>query len=135
LAEKLNSPFEINHALREYDCGELEGKSNPESWATYAQIFQKWLKRQWNERIPGGESRLDIQERFIPIINEISQKHIRETILLVSHGGLYRSMLPLIIENIDFDFVCRYPIEQASPIIIETRINGLFCLQYVGAIL
>ncbi len=71
LGEHLEIPFETNDALREYDCGLLEGKSDPESWGIYHRVFDQWLDGQWDVRIPGGESHLEIQARFIPFISAI----------------------------------------------------------------
>jgi probable phosphoglycerate mutase len=40
LSERLNSPLRIEPALREYDCGELEGRGDPEAWQIHQQFVQ-----------------------------------------------------------------------------------------------
>ncbi len=130
LGEYLEIPVEIDNALREYDCGILEGKSDPASWAQYTEVFEQWLQGRWEMRISGGESHLEIQARFIPFIKEIRVKHPHESILFVGHGGIYRAILPLILENIDFEFVRGRHIDHTVPIIAEARTAGLFCTQW-----
>jgi probable phosphoglycerate mutase len=130
LSEKLEIPMEVTDALREFDCGIAEGRSDPESWEYHSQVFENWLLGNWDARIPEGESHIDIQERFLPFINSIRQNHVKEKILLVGHGGTYLAALPLILENIDFDFVRHHHIEHTSPIIVDEREGSLICIQW-----
>src|SRR5579859_6938005 len=43
LAERLGVPYEVTEALREYDCGILEGKGDAPSWALHQANFHEWL--------------------------------------------------------------------------------------------
>lgn len=123
-------PLEISDVLREFDTGVLEGKSDPESWEIHTQVFKEWLDGNWEARIPGGESHLDIQARFIPFIENLMQIFLDKNILLVGHGGLFGSMLPMIITNLAFASIEEIRIYNAMPIIAETRPTGLFCTQW-----
>jgi broad specificity phosphatase PhoE len=51
-----------------------------------------------DSKMPGGESFLEIQERFIPFIEGLVQngKNSNRNIILMGHGGLYAAMLPAI---------------------------------------
>lgn len=106
LSDKLSVPFESVDALREYDCGVVEGRSDDFSWNMYNRVAQDWLEGRWESRIEGGESFLDIRARFCPFIEELMRKYhgSSENIVLVGHGGIYRHMLPLILKNIDAIF-------------------------------
>jgi broad specificity phosphatase PhoE len=92
LANQLNLDYEITDALREYDCGKLEGRSDQVAWQAWQGLFDAWvLKRDWEQRIEGGESFLNIRDRFEPFIAELLKRHAetQEEIVCVSHGGLY----------------------------------------------
>lgn len=130
LSNKLKIPLEITEALREYDCGILEGRSDPESWAIYQQVFDRWLAGDPSASIPEGESLVAIQSRFIPFINKIVQQNLSEDFLLVGHGGLFRAVFPTVFANIDFDFVRDIHIEHTTPIIAEVRDGVLFCVRW-----
>lgn len=130
LGERLDIPVESNAALQEFDCGVLEEKSDPASWDIFDQVFEEWYRGKWDARIPGGESHLEIQERFIPFINGFRKLHAEESVLVVGHGGIYRAALPLILENINFDFVREQTIDHAAAIIVTEHTNGLYCIQW-----
>jgi broad specificity phosphatase PhoE len=127
--------YEITDALREYDCGVLEGRSDSASWEIYDEVLRAWLcHNQWERRIEGGESFLDIKARFVPFIEHLTREygHSDSDIILVGHGGLYRCMLPVIFVNIDFSFTLANSIPNTSYVVAETRSEGLFCLSWCG---
>ena len=129
LSNKLDIPFEITTALREYDCGILEGRSDEKSWQLYEVVFEAWLNGDWTQRIEQGESFVDIQQRFVPFIKRLVRTYGEsgKSIVLVGHGGLYRCMLPLVLTNIDFDFVRQHSIPHTASIIAKTKPEGLVC--------
>jgi broad specificity phosphatase PhoE len=112
LARELGVPFEITDALREYDCGIIEGKSDEASWELYTRVMYDWLEGRWESRIEGGESFLDMRARFVPFIERLTQesRESENNLVLVSHGGLYRHMLPLILTNVDAHFAFEHSI-------------------------
>ena len=94
LSECNGLAYEITDALREYDCGVLEGKADSGSWEIYNKVYRDWMREnQWERRIEGGESFLDMKARFMPFIEQLfeSYRHFSENFVLVGHGGLYRS--------------------------------------------
>ena len=80
----------------------------------YWDVTAQWMERRnWEARIPGGESYHDVQARFMPLIHRLEDAY-RATdanILLIGHGGTYRCMLPLLLSNIDHTS----PLVQPSP--------------------
>ncbi len=40
---KLGLPVTVTDGLREFDCGELEGRGDPESWTAFRTLVQEWL--------------------------------------------------------------------------------------------
>lgn len=133
LSQALGLPYQITDALREYDCGILEGQSDSVSWQIHQDIAQDWLlHRNWERHPDQGESCWDIQRRFMPFIQAFTQpdSHPNTHALLVSHGGTLSQMLPLILTNIDVLFVVAHPIGHTDCIIAEQRPDGLTCLQW-----
>jgi broad specificity phosphatase PhoE len=84
--------------------------------------------------MPGGESFLEIQGRFIPFIEELVKngKNSNHNIILVEHGGLYLAMLPAIFKNIDFAFALEHKFPYTACAIAETLSNGLYCTSWCG---
>jgi broad specificity phosphatase PhoE len=137
LSDALGVPYKTTDALREYDCGILEGKSDEASWDLYHAVLSDWIERgQWEARIEQGESFLDMQERFVPFIERLVEEYrdSLDRILLVGHGGLYRCMLPMVLANVDFSFALAHPISNTAYVVATAGAEGLTCLTWCGEI-
>jgi 2,3-bisphosphoglycerate-dependent phosphoglycerate mutase len=131
LTEALGVPYELTDALREYDCGILEGRSDDECWRLHGAQREAWLKdRRWDERIEGGESFYDIRDRFVPFVETLRQRYTETNvnIILVGHGGTYGCMLPLLLENVSFDMLAQLGFPNTGAVIAESTPNGLTCI-------
>jgi broad specificity phosphatase PhoE len=133
LARVLGRSYHITDALCEYDCGILENKSDDESWRLHRDIAEAWiLPKHWHRKPDQGESFMDISNRFLPFIAHLTQDGIRTDshIVLIGHGGLFRLMLPLVLTNIDQQFVHEHGISHTTCIIAESHPEGLKCVQW-----
>ncbi len=134
LSARLGLPVVTTPALREYDCGELEGKGDAESWRRHRQLREDWLIRhEWSSFIPGGERFDDIRARFIPYVQSLLAAGAAEqNVLLIGHGGLYHCMLPLLLPRIHFEWAACQPFANAAYVLAESRPGGLVCLEWCG---
>jgi probable phosphoglycerate mutase len=133
VAEALGLPFATKPALREYDLGVLEGRSDAESWSRYDRLQEDWLAGRNRDRaVEQGESFDDMRHRFLPFVVGLRRTHTTEeaAIVCVGHGGLYRCMLPLILANISHEQVARLPLEPTACILAEERGQELVCLAW-----
>lgn len=130
LSASFGVPYQITEALREYDCGILEEKGDEESWRSHRYYFNEWVLRQnYESRPEGGESFLDILNRFLPFIESLKQRR-DDNILLIGHGGLFLLMLPLILTNMDHEFGASHGIDHTECIVAELGSNGFACRQW-----
>jgi 2,3-bisphosphoglycerate-dependent phosphoglycerate mutase len=130
LSQALHVDYEVTDALREYDCGVLEGKSDAATWQTHADVSNSWLIRgDWQARCEGGESFEEIRQRFVPFIETLTGPAggSSEEFILVGHGGTYRCMLPQILRNVDFAFTREHGIDHTDVILAEDWPDGLHC--------
>jgi broad specificity phosphatase PhoE len=131
LSAALGIPYQVTEALREYDCGVLEEKSDEASWKTHHRYFEDWVLRgQYTNKPEEGECFLDIQDRFVPFMEGLPQRDKDQNILLVGHGGLYLLMLPLILTNIDHSFAISRGMGNAEYVLAARTAGGLVCLQW-----
>ena len=131
LYQTLGLPYRVTEALREYHCGILEGKSDEESWRLHRQYFEDWtLRHDYLSKPAGGESFVDVQNRFVPFIESMKRSDDDEHILLIGHGGLFHLMLPLILTNIDNDFSNTHSIGHTEIIIAELNADRFVCRQW-----
>ena len=130
LSRSLGLPYHVTEALREYDCGVLEEKSDEASWKLHREIADDWTLHHNYERKPeDGECFLEIRDRFVPFIESL--KHGKGgCILLVGHGGLFQLMLPLVLRDIEDDFVRSHGIGHTACVIAESLSDGFVCRQW-----
>jgi 2,3-bisphosphoglycerate-dependent phosphoglycerate mutase len=98
-------PFAIP-ALHERKIGSLSGLSREEGWATYAASKERWVAGDLEHTHTGGESYADICRRILPIIDELTNRHKGETIIVVAHGVVIRVFLTTLVSGFlpaDFD--------------------------------
>jgi probable phosphoglycerate mutase len=135
LAEVLQAPYEVADSLREYDCGVLEGKSDASSWAEYHRVLEEWVYHQrWESRIEGGESFIEIKDRFVPFIENLLQEYGDSSydLVLIGHGGLYQCMLPLVLDNVDVGFAMQHTLSNTGYVEAEMKDGKLVCVEWNG---
>lgn len=106
--------------LREYDLGELEGRSDNDAWDAYWRLSDAWLlDGDAAARIPGGESLLDIQGRFQRSVERLLETPTAGTTIVVAHAGLYRCAFPGVFSNISTSFVRQHELGNAENVVAE----------------
>lgn len=74
LATILDVAFEVTDALREFDCGVAEGRSDPGAWALHQSVVEAWMEHgDLDARIEEGESFVDIRDRFVPFVRGLME--------------------------------------------------------------
>jgi probable phosphoglycerate mutase len=91
VAARLGLPIEFRDDLLELDFGEWTG-------ATFDSIradprWQAWSTQRSLAAIPGGESMRAVQQRVVAALLELNERHLHETVVLVSHGDVIRAVL------------------------------------------
>lgn len=135
LAAACGLPAQPHGALREYDCGVLEGCSDPASWLRFETVWVRWLKHgELDHRPEGGESFNDIRARFLPFMDGLVARHgaSDDAIALVGHGGTYRLMLPLVLANVSPAFAAAAPVPNTGVIRAELHDGQLVCVDWCG---
>ena len=93
IANKFGLKVQAEPAFRELSFGDWEG-------LTYQQIVDKWEDAMANFlqhpdvlEIPGGESFPAVQKRAVTRLNELVKEHDGQTIVVVAHGAVLRTLL------------------------------------------
>ena len=84
VAKNFDLRVNIDDRLKEFGIGEWEGISF-ERLSTELNFIPKMFEDE-HYAAPGGESRFEVRQRFISAIEEIAAKHLKESIVIVSHG-------------------------------------------------
>lgn len=87
-------PVVYDHRLLEMNFGEWECRPWDEIAKT--EEAKAWFSDWVNVACPGGESYLQLLARVQSFIQQIVSSHFGENILVVTHGGVIRSMISLL---------------------------------------
>lgn len=134
VAQRLALPVTTSNALREPDCGIMEGRGDPAAWAAHEAATAAWGSGQYEYAIPEGESFLDLQTRFLPFVTAVVTQHAAG-VVLISHGSLLHNLLPLLLVNVDRTFVAKHPLANCALVIGEAQAGQLRCLAWDGGVL
>ena len=137
LAAALGAELTLTDALRECDCGDIEGRSDDDAWWQLTTLMTDWADPTlWHRRLPGGESLLDVRDRLVPFIDTLIDEHRASaaTLVLVGHGGIFRALLPTLLTNVDAAFANAHPITNTGTIVAEYLDGALVCREWCGEV-
>ncbi len=134
LAAGFGLPVEIADALREPDCGEIEGHSDEAAWRRHAAQEEAWNTGKSEYRIPGGKSFDDVRGRFVPFVNRVLVERRDEagSVVMVSHGSVLVHTLPLLLSNIQPDLARTNPFGNCSYVAAKSTELGLTGVEWCG---
>lgn len=91
VAEKFDLTVKKDKRLRERTMGLFEGLGFVNGYARYPKYKGKSLKS-----IPGLETFKQVEKRIVPALQEIERENKNEIIVIVTHGGVIRTLYNLI---------------------------------------
>ena len=89
--------------LRERQYGLWEGLTAAEIQARYPAQFAIWRARTADFAPPHGETRSALLSRALAELQTIARRHLREMVVVVTHGGLCYVLINHILGSIDGD--------------------------------
>jgi broad specificity phosphatase PhoE len=104
LSTALGAPLECVQALREPDCGILEGRGDPEAWAEHGYWLETWLAGRMRDKGPqDGETYNTVRERFTSFIEKLIGDYGESSteFVLVAHGELMLLGLPGLLAGLE----------------------------------
>jgi probable phosphoglycerate mutase len=117
IAARTGAAVRIEDALREIDCGELDGRSDEDAWTATREIYRRWRLGDWSASFPGGESGRQLVDRLAGVVAELAETYPRDDVAVVGHGGLFWFAVPRL---------CGLPIEAPT----ELRNTSVTVLRY-----
>ncbi len=128
IADQHQLPVEIHDGLKEIDVGELEGLSLPSLSITFSQLLMQWW-RGGSERLPGGESFVELQKRCWEAVEPLLLKYENGTVVIISH---YFVTLAIIFKALDLplEYLAKFRVDLGGVSILEFEDYGARLLQF-----
>jgi alpha-ribazole phosphatase len=92
------TPVSIEHAFREMDFGEWEGRALKEVWSNDREAVDRFYQSPDKNSPPNGESMQALLGRLMPAWTKILHAHRGEHILIVQHGGTIRALISWLLQ-------------------------------------
>ncbi len=92
-----------------------------------------YYQKDYARCLPGGESFLDIRARFVPFVQELVEayRYSDETMVLVSHGGIFYAMLPEILTNVSWSEMQTRKFSNTGYVVAELQPDAtLMCVEW-----
>lgn len=89
----LNLPLALDSRLREMDWGKWTGKTTSELKNQFSQLWAEQTSAEWDFRPPDGESFRCVWKRGLEALTAASCNWPGESILVVTHEGMIKSMI------------------------------------------
>ena len=138
ISDHIGLPILTSTALRDFDCGEMEGRGDAAAWAAHNAVIAAWRERnEYDARIPDGESHNDIRARFVPFVDEVIREYGKRegTVAVVMHGSVLGLFAPVLMQNISEAFAREQRIPNCACIVGELRDGQLICLEWNGLVI
>jgi alpha-ribazole phosphatase len=83
----------VDERLCEIDFGDFEGRTYEEIEREHPDLFRRWMETPTEIEFPNGESYERLQKRALLALSSILDNHRRDTVAVVTHGGIARAIL------------------------------------------
>ncbi|MQA61658.1 MAG: histidine phosphatase family protein [Actinophytocola sp.] len=144
-AQQTAAPVAARHGLevqvvegvQEIFVGDLEDRGDQAGIEAYASVYFPWTLGELHLSMPGGESGIEVRDRYLAAVAQIRAKHEQEhpdgTVVLVSHGGAMRLCAELLADNVPPNLAEAGLIPNTGAIVLETKDGGGWhCLAWAG---
>ena len=123
IANQHQLSVELDDGLKEIEVGELEGLSLSNLNTTFSQFLMQWWQGRGSERLPGGESLAELQQRAWTAVERLLTERKDGTLVTVSH---YFVILAIILRALDLplNHFIKFKVDLAGVSILEIENHG-----------
>ncbi|MGC4960646.1 histidine phosphatase family protein [Gordonia sp. DT218] len=127
---------DVADGIHEVQVGELEDRSDDDAHGVFKDIVDRWHRGDIEARIPGGESLAMVYERYLPVIDDLTTRHLvgpdQRDVYVVSHGAAIR-LIAARLAGVDPTFAASTHLQNTGSIELE-YVDGLWRLHRWGAV-
>ncbi|CAJ1578531.1 histidine phosphatase family protein [[Mycobacterium] wendilense] len=124
--------------IHEVQVGELENRNDDEAVDEFTRIYRRWHEGELDLAMPGGESGVDVLDRYIPVVNDLRRRYLddaswTEDIVVVSHGAAIR-LVGAVLGGVDAAFALDNHLANAESVVLAPITDGRWSCVHWGAV-
>lgn len=131
LAEQKKCELMIDQQFKEMNFGDWVGVKSETLWQENSEQYQQLWQTPDDFVAPNGESMQAFYQRVETGLKQLLSKHINKSILLITHGGVIRTILSNSLE-ISTLSVLKFNIGYAQMSRLHCYADGHYSLQFLG---
>jgi broad specificity phosphatase PhoE len=124
LADKLDQAIQPHTGLLDIDYGCFQGLTHADAAAAFAEQYALWRAFPSRVRFPDGESLGDVQARLLALVDELAERHRRQTTVLAGHQ-IVNKVLACTLLGLDLDQVGRIRQDTVAVNVFQ-QVNGIW---------
>lgn len=130
-ADQLDVRAGVVAGLEEFSVGALAGRDHDDP--ELLGVFEAWKAGHLGTVIPGGESGQAVLDRYRDALEEISDQHRGESVLVFSHGGVMSFALPRMGVNVRSDLAALPFLPNCAVAEVSMDADGVVVHSWPGA--
>jgi broad specificity phosphatase PhoE len=123
---------QVIEGVQEVYVGDLEGQTGEDALKAFVSVYDRWTQNDLAARMPGGESGVEIQDRYLGAVREIQAKHPDGLVVLVSHVGTIRLAAEWLAENVNGRLAAIGILPNTGHVLLECDGDKWQCLEWTG---
>ncbi|MBA0047445.1 histidine phosphatase family protein [Mycobacterium sp. NPDC050853] len=136
IAEHLGVPALQAEGLHEVQAGELEDRSDLESFEIFDRVYERWHFGDVDARMPGGESAQDVFDRYLPVVADLRRRHLENDasggdVVIVSHGAAIR-LVAAALAGVDPGFAVNRHLLNTEAVVLAPITDGRWSCVHWG---
>lgn len=120
--------------LRELSVGAREGRSDQAVFDEMDEVWHAWtVVGDLNVLAgPGGENAVEVLDRGLRAVADITEKHSDGTILIVAHSGVLQLLIPHLCLNIDKSHGAKNWLRNGDVVEVRSDADRFICVSWAG---
>lgn len=122
IAEEIGAEPVQLEGLHEVQAGDLEDRTDSESFAVFDTVYERWHFGEVDARLPGGESAAEVFDRYLPVVADLRLRYLENDasggdVVIVSHGAAIR-LVAAALAGVDPGFAVNHHLRNAESVVL-----------------
>ncbi len=123
--------------LHEVQVGDLENRNDAEAVDEFNRIYQLWYEGDLDVAMPGGETALDVLDRYVPVLMDLRMRFLDDhawtgDIVVVSHGAAIR-LVAKTLAGVESGFALEHHLANAESVVLTSITDGRWSCVHWGS--
>ena len=137
ISTTLNVSAHEFEGLHEVQVGDLENRNDDEAVDEFNRIYQRWHEGDLEVSMPGGETALDVLDRYVPVLTDLRMRQLDDhdwtgDVVVVSHGAAIR-LVAKTLAGVESDFALDHHLANTEAVVLAPITDGRWSCVHWGS--